>query len=257
MQGIAHTGNYVFQNSITNASQVKALVTYAVKELGIRTYAILYPKSSYGLTFKGLFQQEVENLGGRVVVAASYADDQVDFRDVIKGMVKYEKPQNPKDDPTPIINFEAIFIPDDVNKINLVVPQLAYYDITGVQLLGNNGWNSPELIRDSGKFVEGAIFVDGFSTDSSLPEVRSFVTDFGDTFGFSPTLLEALSFDATKVILKTLSSRGEVSSEALLSLRGYRGVTGLTGFTYVGEGMRTLFLLKVSEGKIRQISAGE
>lgn len=257
MRGIAQKGNYIFQNSITNASQVKALVRYAIKELGISTYAILYPKSSYGLTFKGLFQQEVENLGGKVVVAASYADDQMDFRDVIKGMVKYERPQNPKEDPKPIINFKAIFIPDDVNKINLVVPQLAYYDIKGVQLLGNNGWNSLELIRDSGKFVEGAIFVDGFSTDSSLPEVRSFVTDFENTFGFSPTLLEALSFDTTKLILKTLSSRGEVSPEALLSLREYRGVTGFTGFTFDGEGMRTLFLLQVSEGKIRQISAGE
>jgi branched-chain amino acid transport system substrate-binding protein len=256
-QGIAQKGNYIFQNSITNASQVKALVTYAVKKLGIRTYAILYPRNSYGLTFKGLFQQEVENLGGKVVVAASYADDQMDFRDVIKGMVKYEKPQKSKEDPKPIINFKAIFIPDDVNKINLVVPQLAYYDITGVQLLGNNGWNSPELIRDSGKFVEGAIFVDGFSTDGSLPEVRSFVTDFEDTFGFSPTLLEALSFDTTKLILKTLSSRGEVSPEALLSLREYRGVTGFTGFTFDGEGVRTLFLLQVSEGKIRQISADE
>jgi branched-chain amino acid transport system substrate-binding protein len=257
MQGIAHKGNYIFQNSITTASQVKTLATYAVKELGIHTYAILYPRNSYGLTFKGLFQQEVENLGGKVVVAASYADDQMDFRDVIKGMVKYVKPQNPKDDPTPIINFKAIFIPDDVNKINLVVPQLAYHDITGVQLLGNNGWNSPELIRNSGKFVEGAIFVDGFSKDSSLPVVRSFVTDFEDTFGFSPTLLEALSFDTTKLILKTLSSRGAISPEALLSLREYRGVTGFTGFTFDGEGVRTLFLLQVSEGKIRQISAGE
>jgi branched-chain amino acid transport system substrate-binding protein len=257
LQGIVYTGNYVFQNSLTYASQVKSLVAYAVKELNIHTYAILYPRSSYGLTFKGLFQQEVEHRGRRVVVSASYADDQTDFGDIIKGMVRYEKPRDPKEEPKPIINFQAIFIPDDFKRINLLVPQLAYYDIKEVQLLGTNGWNSPELVRDSGKFVEGAVFVDGFFKDSTLPAVKSFVMDFEDTFGSSPTLIEALSFDTTSIILRTIGSTGSFSSEALLSARGYNSVTGFTGFTTAGEAMRTLFLLTVAKDQIRQIMPGE
>jgi len=175
---------------------------------------------------------------------------------VIKELVKYEPPKKPKDEPKPIINFEAIFIPDDYKKINLVVPQLAYYDITKVQLLGTSEWDSFALIRDSGKFVEGAVFVDGFFKDSPLPLVKSFVMDFEDTFHFPPTLLDALGFDTTKVILKTIASRGLFNSEALLSFKGYVGVTGFTGFTADGEGMRKFFLLTVSEGKIRQIVPG-
>ena len=257
LQGIAHKGNYVFQNSLTHASQTTTLVRYAFEELGIRTYAILYPRDAYGLTFRRLFQQEVEKLGGKVVVAVSYVDDQTDFKDVIKGMVTYEPPKKPKEKPKPIINFQAIFIPDDFKKINLVVPQLAYYDIIEVQLLGTNGWDSPELIRNSGKFIEGAVFVDGFYKDSPLPSVRSFVRSFEDTFHFSPTLLDALGFDATTVILRAISSKGAFSREDLLSFRGYVGVTGFTGFTPDGEGVRNLFLLTVSKGKIRQILLGE
>ena len=257
LQGIAQKGNYIFQNSITNASQVKTLVTYAYKDLGIRTYAILYPRSAYGLTFRRLFQQEVERWKGEVVAVASYADDQTDFGDVIKGMVTYEPPEEPKEKPKPIINFEAIFVPDDFKKLNLVIPQLAYYDITEVQLLGTNGWDSPELIRNSAKFVEGAVFVDGFFKDSPLSVVRSFVMDFEDTFHFSPTLLEALSFDTTKIILRIISNKGMFTRDALLSFKGYAGVTGFTGFTADGEGMRDLFLLTVSGGRIRQILPGE
>lgn len=257
LQGVAYTGEHVFQNSLTYASQVRTLVTYAFKELGIRTYAILYPRNSYGLTFKGLFRQEVEQRGGEVVVSASYADDQTDFGEVIKGMVRYEKSPDPEEDPKPIINFEAMFIPDDFKRLNLVVPQLAYYDITEVQLLGTNGWNSSELVRNSGKFVDGALFVDGFFKDSPLPAVRSFVIDFEDTFGSSPTLLEALSFDTTSLILKTISSKGSFSCEALLSLRGYNSVTGFTGFTVAGEGMRNLFVLTVLKEQIRQVAPGE
>lgn len=259
LQGIAQKGNYIFQNSITNASQVKTLVTYAYKDLGIRTYAILYPRSAYGLTFKRLFQQEVERWKGEVVAVASYADDQTDFGDVIKGMVEYEPPppEEPQEKPKPIINFEAMFVPDDFKKLNLVIPQLAYYDITEVQLLGTNGWDSPELVRNSAKFVEGAVFVDGFFKDSPFSVVRSFVMDFEDTFHFSPTLLEALSFDTTKIILRIISSKGFFSRDALLSFKGYAGVTGFTGFTADGEGIRDLFLLTVSGGRIRQILPGE
>jgi ABC-type branched-subunit amino acid transport system substrate-binding protein len=257
LQGIAYKGDSIFQNSLTYASQVKTLVAYAFKEQGIRTYAILYPRSSYGLTFKGLFQKEVEHWGGEVVVSASYSDDQTDFGEVIKGMVRYEKPQKPKEEPKPIINFEAIFIPDVVQKLNLVIPQLAYYDIKEVQLLGTNGWNSPDLLRDSGKFVEGAVFVDAFFKDSQLPAVRSFVMDFEDTFGSSPTLIEALSFDTTTVILRTIGTSGRFNRDALLSLRGYNSITGFTGFTTAGEGTRTLFLLTVSKDKIQQIIPGK
>ena len=257
LQGIVQRRKYIFQNSITNASQVKTLAQYALKQLGVRSYAILYPRNAYGQTFRGLFQQEVENGGGKVLVTASYADDQTDFGDLIKGIARYPKPQKPKEKPKPIFAFKAIFIPDDVNRINLVVPQLAYYDITPVQLLGNNGWNSPELVRDRWNFFEGAVFVDGFFKDSPSPAVRSFVQEFEDTFHSSPTFLEALSFDTTAFILKILNNTGVLSPETILSFRDYVGVTGLTGFTPEGEGIRNLFVLKVSEGKIRQISPTE
>jgi hypothetical protein len=80
---------------------------------------------------------------------------------------------------------------------------------------------------------------------------------FEDTFHFSPTLLDALGFDTTSVILRIVRSKGTFSREDLLSLRGYVGVTGFTGFTPDGEGIKNLFLLTVSKGKIRQILLGE
>ncbi|RLB04527.1 MAG: hypothetical protein DRG50_08740 [Deltaproteobacteria bacterium] len=261
LKGIAERGEYIFQNSLTYASQVEALAKYAFEELGIVTYAILYPRDPYGLTFKKLFQQEVEALGGELVVAASYADDQTDFGDVIKEMVEYEVSEDPKEKPKPIINFKAIFIPDDYRKVNLLAPQLAYYDITNVRLLGTNGWDSPELVRNGGEFVEGAVFVDGFFKDSPLPWVRYFVRDFEETFNLSPTLLEALSYDSTEVILKALNNREfwsrDALRDALLSLKEYVGVSGLKGFNPDGEGIRRLFMLEVSQGRIHQILPAE
>jgi branched-chain amino acid transport system substrate-binding protein len=251
--GIAGRRAYVFQNSITNALQVRTLVQYAVRDLGIRSYAVLYPNNAYGVTLKNLFQQEVERFGGGVVKSAAYADTQMDFGSTIKGIIRYTVPQGSKKRAQAVVDFKAIFIPDDANRLRLIIPQLAYYDIRGVQLLGNNSWDTPELVRGDEQFVEGAVFVDGFFKDSSLPAVRSFTEDFEATFHDAPTLLEALSYDTTLFIMRTLNSRGTVAPEALLSFKDYHGVTGLTGFSAEKEGMRNLFLLTVSGGKIRQI----
>jgi branched-chain amino acid transport system substrate-binding protein len=253
VSGIAGRRANVFQNSITNALQVKTLVQYAVRDLGIRSYAVLYPNNAYGVTFKNLFQQEVERLGGGVVKIAAYADAQMDFGSTIKGIIRYTVPQGSKKRAQAVVDFKAIFIPDDADRLRLIIPQLAYHDIRGVQLLGNNSWDTPELVRSDEQFVEGAVFVDGFFKDSPLPAVRSFTEDFEATFHDAPTLLEALSYDTTLFIIKTLNSMGTISPDALLSFKDYHGVTGLTGFSAEKEGMRNLYLLTVSGGKIRQI----
>ena len=47
----------------------------------------------------------------------------------------------------PIVDFDALFIPDEHDKIVLIAPQLAFHDVTGVRLLGSSGWVDPELIE--------------------------------------------------------------------------------------------------------------
>jgi ABC-type branched-subunit amino acid transport system substrate-binding protein len=267
VRGMGHGGTVLFHNSVSHRAMVATVAEYSVEELGILAYAVLYPRNAYGQMYRRLFEEEVIWRGGEVVAVASYSDEQVDFGDIIKTMVPFKVPEATEStasgesvdrDPVPIINFEAIFIPDDAETVRLLVPQLAYYDITGVQLLGTSGWNTRSLIEDGGKFVEGAIFVDGFFESSPLPEVQAFVEDFTSTFGTNPSLIEALSFDATSVILKRFQKNGGYYSSAMLrqslmSIDSYRGVSGLSGFGPDGEGLRRYFLLTVGGGEIRQI----
>ena len=56
-------------------------------------------------------------------------------------------------EPQPIIDFEAIFIPDSPGKTGLIVPQLAYFDIKDVYLLGTNLWHSDALIKIADQYA--------------------------------------------------------------------------------------------------------
>ncbi len=96
---ITFIGDYVFRNFFTPVMQVKTLVSYAVEELMLNSFAILYPDENYGKTFMNLFWDEVIAYGGKVVGVESYNSTHTDFSDPIKKLVGlyYEVPEDLKD----------------------------------------------------------------------------------------------------------------------------------------------------------------
>ena len=96
---VTSIGDYVFRNFFTPVMQVKTLVSYAVEELMLNSFAILYPDENYGKTFMNLFWDEVIAYGGKVVGVESYNSTHTDFSDPIKKLVGlyYEVPEDLKD----------------------------------------------------------------------------------------------------------------------------------------------------------------
>ncbi len=256
--GLPETGPYVFRNSLTNHQQVQALVRYAIGERGLRTFGVLHPENKLGYEFADLFSREVESFGGRVVSRQGYAEKATDFRRQVK-LLKGENPDAAeKETAKRAAPFEALFIPDYADQVGLIAPQLAFYGIEKLPLLGINGWNSPDLLRVAGRYVEGAVFADGFFRASPYPVVQEFVALYTAKYGEEPSILEAQGFDAAGILLALLD-RPEVRSredllQALTQLRNYPGVTGSTSFNAQGECEKVLFLLQVRNGQFEQIN---
>jgi hypothetical protein len=152
-------------------------------------------------------------------------------------------------EPEPIIDFDAVFIPDAPSKSGLIIPQLAYYDVKDTYLFGTNLWHSDSLIEMSRQYAQGAILTDGFFAQSASANVKDFVKDFRKTYGENPGFIEAIAFD-TAMILFEMVSRPEIRyrsalKKGLMQLNNYKGVTGLTSFDSNGEVHKKLFLLQI------------
>jgi branched-chain amino acid transport system substrate-binding protein len=257
--GIPETGDYVFRFSLTASEQIRALVRYAVEERGITTFAMLVPENRLGEEMAELFVREVQKRGAVIVARQSYPEVATDFKAQVRRLMgrSPEQPDPPLAERTPP-PFEALFIPDFSDRISLVAPQVAFYGITGVQLLGINGWNSPELTRLAGSFVEGAVFVDGFFKGSLNPVVREFVHLYKQKYGEEPTVLESQGFDAANILLTLLSNPAvrtrEDVRQALARLQGFPSISGPTSFDEHGEALRELFMLQIRRGAIEQIN---
>jgi len=292
-EGLPEMSPYIYRNALTRKIQAKFLAAYAVNELDLNRFAILYPVESYGIEFRKLFKEEVESLGGQVIATVAYDRTQTDFKaqilelggvtdDKLESLIQ-ENNFTPGDDSSvggglsrPVVDmghwnnekienlkaslelkYDAIFIPGFFDKVGLIVPQLVFYNIDNVTLLGGSGWNSPKLIESAGSYIRDGLFVDGFFMDSSRPEVKNFVEAFKSTFGKDPTLYSAQAYDGANImiqsILKGANNRIEVKKH-LDALQGYPGVSGKTSILPDGDSEKELFTLRIKNRKVRQIN---
>jgi branched-chain amino acid transport system substrate-binding protein len=292
-QGLVDKNPYIFRNALTREIQAKFLAEYSVNTLHLRRFAVLHPFEPFGLELKDVFTKEVESLGGEVVAISGYERSQNDFKKQIlqiggveddnlekiaRETVLNETPIEDFSDPSilsrPVIDmghlsendieklkvslelsYDAIFIPGVYDKVGLIIPQLAFYNVSKVTLLGANGWNSPELVTMGGKYLKTVYFVDGFYPNSHQSEVQRFVQEFKTNFGEEPVYLSAQAFDAANIFIKNILAGADNRIKmwkGLKLVKDFPGVTGKTTLLPSGDSEKNIFALTVKRKKIVQ-----
>jgi branched-chain amino acid transport system substrate-binding protein len=275
-EGITRKGEMIFQNSLAPEDQVRSLLKKFMGEMGLRRFAILYPENPYGTYLMNLFWDTAEDRGGVINAVESYDTDSTDFTVEIKKMVGlfYPRPspdsergggesglmnpeaegEEPEEKLEPIIDFDAVFIPDNYQRAALIASQLAYHDVVGVTLLGTDLWNSQGLVEIAGRYVNGAIFPSGFFPGSGYPGVKEFVSWYTSSFGQEPGLLAAMGYDTIRIVKEILEEGSEQIktrvdlSAALAEGRTFGSVTGPVLFDDQRRAKRDPLLLTVSGG---------
>ena len=152
--------------------------------------------------------------------------------------------------PEPIIDFDAVFIPDNFQRVAMIAPQLAYHDVLDVQLMGTSLWQSSQLIETAGDYVQDTIFPSGFLESSGEPGVRSFVENYRETFDSSPGILAATGYDTIRFLKEVMAAEGISTrkdlQKALLESQNFLGITGSISFDQQGEVEKEPLLLTVS-----------
>ncbi len=285
-------GNYVYRNFMTLEFQVRTLVAYAMDVLELRRFAIVYPQQRYWMEAAALFWDEVVARGGEIRGVESYPPGTKDFLEVARKLGrKYyldlrrqeleegtrqmreayrkagrEPPKKPYELP-PIVDFDAVFVPDQYGAAALLAASLAYAEFpvgkfapdkkqTPVRLLGTSAWNSPDFILQGGDYVEGCLFVDNFFSQSPDPVVRAFVGEFQRVHGRKPEIFAAVGYDSVALLCSLLRAR-PLDRAGLLrrlsTMKGFSGATGTIAFDDHGELKKELFVITVHRERFEQL----
>jgi branched-chain amino acid transport system substrate-binding protein len=276
--GLTEIGPYIFRNAISSSMQVSALLDKAMGELGLKKFAIIYPNEAYGVEYANVFWDQVLERGGEVAAAQIYDPKQTDFKETIQRTVgqfyieprlaeynqkmrelklqQKNKPasrknnirqQEQEDILPPIVNFDAVFIPDSAKNLAQVVSFLAYARVKGVKVLGTNLLNTPGLARRLGNFSSEIIFVD-------IPGVASnFADDYSKTFGEAPGLLEVHAYESAlllrQLVIQGARSRSDLQRR-LSQVERFNGVNSILNMSERRELSRKLQTFRLEKSDI-------
>lgn len=284
--GITDLSPYIYRNALTPEMQIHQLVRTAMSQYGMRKFAIMYPNDAYGVESANVFWDEVLVRGGEITAAQTYDPNTTDFKHAAQRLVgtfyiegrleEYKAKQkefalknkkrssrenlSPDDILTPVINFDALFIPDSAKNMGQISAFLSYVGVKDIHLLGTNLWNSPGLSRRAGAFQNALLFVDGYVQNSTAAKNSRFVAEFKSLFRDEPSMMEIQAFESALVlrglVLAGADSRQEVRDE-LLHLENFPGAVSPLTMSPDREVLRPLFSLTLRKGEIIPLDISE
>jgi ABC-type branched-subunit amino acid transport system substrate-binding protein len=268
-EGIGTLSPWLFRDALTNSSQAAAAAQFAIG-LNLRKFVILYPDDAYGKDLARLFARDLDRKAD-ILATVSYPSEVKDFGPYIRRIMEIDlrsrKIPIPDDEAerkklfqeyTP--SFDALYLPGYAERVGLLIPQLAYYNITNVTTIGSNNWHSPDLTERAQRYADGAVFVDGFFPESDDPAIKPIWDAYRSAYHEEPDILAAQAYDAAAMVLSLVKDHKDTPQavrDGLLALKDYHGISGDISFPGNGEAQKKLFLIKVQDGKFLPYSSAK
>ncbi len=234
---------YVFRNCFIDPFQGTAMAKFAMNDLKLKKFAVLYPvNSDYGVGLRDYFKAAVAKMGGQIVEDVAYTEkSDVDFR----GQLTKIKNANP----------EAIFVSGYYTEAGLIAQQARELGIN-VPLLGGDGWDSEQTIKIGGKAIEGCYLTNHYSTEDTRPEVQKFVSSYKAKYnGKTPDAMAILGYDAVRIMADAITRAGSTDGakirDALAATKDFPGASGITTIDKDHNATKSIVVLKIDKGEFR------
>lgn len=216
------TGRFVFHVKHSAEQRARVLAKKALAS-GLASFAILAPDDKYGASVTAAFVDELGKGGGTVTSKVVYPPSTksfVAFAGKLSG------------------SFEALFVPDEADKLALVAPAvsasgripkpLGTKRASGgrpIVLLSTAEGLTGAFIANADRHAEGAILAPGYYPDDKDPAQKTFLDRFLVAFGRAPGANEAYAYDAAQLA----AAAGGGGRAALASTLAGSTLAGITG----------------------------
>ncbi|HHY94602.1 MAG TPA: ABC transporter substrate-binding protein [Firmicutes bacterium] len=236
---VSNAGPYTFRVIVTDAFQGDVASKWMIDE-GYKRIAILYENDDYGAGLKDVVSTKVKEYGGEIVgVESYYLGETKDFSPYITKL----RGANP----------DALFIAGLYNEAALIAKQ-SHAVGWKPPIFGVDGPYNPAYITLGGEATEGTRLIGFFHPDLPDPMVQQFVADFQKKYNKSMGTYEAYGYDAMLILAEAMERGGtdrESIKNYLTTLKGFKGVTGVTSFDENGDCIKVPLKLIVKDGKFQ------
>ncbi|WP_333593635.1 ABC transporter substrate-binding protein [Anaerospora hongkongensis] len=243
-EGITDIGDYVFRNSLPESLALPSVVKKAKEKLGLKKVAIMYSNNN-DFTVSGFktFEQAIKDNGLETVTVETFADKDTDFSAQLTKIAAL-KP-------------DAIFISALYQEAALILKKAREIGVT-VPVIGNNGFNSPQLIKLAGSAAEGAVVASPWYPGKEDEKVKNFVAAFKAKYNKEPDQFSAQAYDALYIMANAIENAGSTTDrkklrDSLATVKDFQGVTGKFAFDAKRNPAMDVTILVVKDGKFTEL----
>lgn len=243
-EGITSTGDYIFRNSVPESINLPQTASKSMKMLGYKKVAIMYSNNNE-LAVSGFktYKKFAEENGLDIVDIETFADKDSDFSAQLTN-IQAKKP-------------DAIMIAALYQEGALILKKAREMGLNQ-PVIGNNGFVSPQLIKQAGPAADGVYVSSMWSVNRDDPKTQKFVKDFVAKYGHEPDQFAASAYDGVYMVVDAMKRAGTVTDhkkirDALAQMKDFHGVCGKFAFDEHRDPAVDLTLLEIKDGKFTEV----
>lgn len=189
---------YTFLGEPSAGDQARAIASYALHEMGLKKYAILYDQGNpYSVSLATPFAEYITKNGGQIVANEPFQSGTNDFR---AQLTKIKQ-----------VNPEALHITAYLKENSLIVNQARELGMT-MPIVGNNSCFYP-FAETAGKAAEGVVFPNNISLDD--PRYQDYIKGYKQRFGKDPVVHAWMGYDNVMILANAIKKAGKLDPVAI------------------------------------------
>ncbi len=238
--GITDIGDYIFRNAIPGKLAIPVTVKKAHDKLGFKKVAVLYSNNNDQMVGENqIYQDLFKEMGLEVVATETFADKDTDF----SAQLTKIQAANP----------DVLVIAGLYQEGSLIVKKAREMGMNQ-PIIGNNGFNSPAYIEQSGAAADGTLVATPWNPESKSEKAQAFRKAFVAKYGHEPDQFAAQAYDAMYVMHQAVEQSGTTTDrkkfrDTLAQIKNFEGATGKFEFDQNRDPKMDLAVLEVKDGK--------
>ena len=237
---VTNIGDYIFRNAIPGKLAIPQTVEKAQKKLGFKKVAIMYSNNNDQMVGENkIYQEEFKKQGIEVVDTETFADKDTDF----SAQLTKIQAANPDVIAVAGLYQEGALIAKKAREMGMNQP-----------IIGNNGFNSPEYIKQAGPAADGTMVATPWNPERQSEKTQNFRKAYVAKYGHEPDQFAAQAYDAMYIIHEAVEKSGTTTDrkkfrDTLAQIKDFEGVTGKFSFDANRDPAMDLDILMIKDGK--------
>ncbi len=204
--GITAMGDFIFRDSLPQAAVIPGTLAAVIAKYKPQKAALLFQADQeYSKSEADVFKASLAKLNIQLVATESYSKGDSDFR------TQLQKLFSKKPDILVLCSLvgEAIPVLQQAREIGITVP-----------IVGGNGFNSPNVIKNAKEAAEGLIVGSSWFIDSVVPKSKAFVEAFRKKYGGDPDQFASQGYSGLFIVANAIKGSGSADRTAIRDALG-------------------------------------